>query len=204
MSYLKNNSEGNIWTPHKQQSLWVYISPTLLFAANFLFCCFLFFIIHVTFLLFPTNSLLGKSVPQLILFNTSLFFHIYFLPPLYHCLLPLLLPPPLYPAVLQPSSLSPSHIFTRAVLPTIRRHYCQLCHLRPPERLERRRGGDGTVPVEVGWVFMVERWSALQLFGHCHKAQCLITNKLWFNQWPEYCWMDRLQLSVSLLGGLNL
>lgn len=47
-------------------------------------------------------------------------------------------------------------------------------------------------------VYVVERWSALQLFGYCHKAQCLITNKLWFNQRSECFRMDRLQLSFSL------
>lgn len=50
------------------------------------------------------------------------------------------------PATLQPSSCSPLHICSRALLPTIRTHYCQLCHLRPPERQKKRRGGDGTVP----------------------------------------------------------
>lgn len=49
-------------------------------------------------------------------------------------------------------------------------------------------------------MYVVGRWSALQLSGYCHKALCLITNKRWFNQGPEYCWIDRLQLSSSLWG----
>lgn len=58
------------------------------------------------------------------------------------------------PAVRQPSSCSPLCIFTRAALPTIRTHYCQLCHLRPPEKQKKKRGGYGTLPMEVGWVCM--------------------------------------------------
>lgn len=52
------------------------------------------------------------------------------------------------------------------------------------------------MPVGVGrvGVYVLGRWSALQLFGYLHKAQCLITNKHWFNQGSKYCWMDRLEL----------
>ncbi len=53
-------------------------------------------------------------------------------------------------------------------------------------------------------VYVVGRWSALQHSGYCHKAQCLITNKHWFIQGPEYCRIDRLQLSSSLGGGSGM
>lgn len=51
-------------------------------------------------------------------------------------------------------------------------------------------------------MYVVGRWNALQLSGYCHKEQCLITNKHWFNQGPEYHWIDKLQLSSSLWGAL--
>lgn len=51
-------------------------------------------------------------------------------------------------------------------------------------------------------VFVVGRWNDLQLSGYYHKEQCLITNKHWFNQGPEYYWIDRLQLSSSLCSGV--
>lgn len=124
--------------------------------------------------LFPSNSmfnmlplLLVPSNPLLPSFFPSIPLHLYsvlssptslhFLPPLsltYILFLPPSLPPLLPPTIRQPSSRSPLRIFTRAALPTIRTHYCQLYHLRPPERQKKRRGGEGTVPVEVGWVSM--------------------------------------------------
>lgn len=145
----------------------------------------------------PSNSMPGMFIFLLFLKPPSSFL------PEFYLLLPYIfsLPPLLSPAVRQPSSRSPLRIFTRAALPTIRTHYCQLCHLRPPERQKQRRGGDGTVPKEWrgGRVVYVEgRWSALQHSGYSHKAQCLITNKHWFNQGPEYCRIDRQQLSSSL------
>lgn len=100
--------------------------------------------------LIPTFPMYSQFFPP---HPTSIFF--YLPPPLsaLHFLSPFL-PPLVSPAIWQPSSRSPLRIFTRAVLPTIRTHYCQLCHLRPPERQKKRRGGGGTVPVEVGLMCM--------------------------------------------------
>lgn len=38
-------------------------------------------------------------------------------------------------------TLYPLRIFTRTALPTIRTHYCQLCHLRSPESQKKGRMG---------------------------------------------------------------
>lgn len=48
--------------------------------------------------------------------------------------------PRVSPAKCQDRSLSPSCIFTRTALPTIRTHYCQMCHLRLPERQKQLMG----------------------------------------------------------------
>lgn len=48
----------------------------------------------------------------------------------------------LTPAVAPPNSSSLLRIFTCAVLPTFRTHYCQLCHLRPSEKKGEEGGGE--------------------------------------------------------------
>lgn len=57
----------------------------------------------------------------------------------------------------QEHSLYPLCIFTQAALPTIRTHYCQLCHLRSPE--SQKKGGWGsTVPMKLGSVCICTKW----------------------------------------------
>ena len=161
----------------------------------------------------PSVSVLSFSPPLhrpfSIIFHTSSILSsppsLYFYLPLLCLTFPPSLPPLLSPAVRQPSSSSPLRIFTRAALPTIRTHYCQLCHLRPPER-QKERGEEGTAPCQWMWGgcgvgAVAGTWSALQHSGYWHKAQCLITNKHWFNQGPQYCRMDRLPLSTPVCGG---
>lgn len=55
------------------------------------------------------------------------------------CFCPYGSPPPLPLCLLH--TLSPLCIFTRTALPTIRTHYCQLCHLRSPESQKKGRMG---------------------------------------------------------------
>lgn len=138
------------------------------------------YIIHVTILPFPPAFSVCHATSSVCFFLILPSFSIYpqFFPPLLLSPLPLpytppLLPPLLFPAELQPSSCSPLRIFTRAVLPTIRTHYCQLCHLRPPERQKKRRGGDGTVPVEVGRVCVRRGGGVLYSFLDTATKRCV-------------------------------
>lgn len=141
----------------------VYITPTLLSAVNSQLCSsfssssspfpLYFYACHVTF-----ACAFNPNLPHVFsILSSPPYLHFFFyLPPPFsalHFLSPFL-PPLVSPAIWQPSSRSPLRIFTRAVLPTIRTHYCQLCHLRPPERQKKRRGGGGTVPVEMGLMCM--------------------------------------------------
>lgn len=166
----------------------------ILFIPRSALAAFVFFVPSYLFLFFPvSSSILGMLFLLLVLliivfprFFPLRICSVLSCPPFFHFYLPVL-PPPFVPSLLSPavhlpSSCSSLHFFTRAALPTIRTHYCQLCHLRPPERQRKRRdrasgGGMG--------VYVVTRWVFLQLSGYCHKEQCLITNKHWFNQGSE-------------------
>lgn len=56
------------------------------------------------------------------------------------------------PGERQAHSLSPLCVFARTALPTIRAHYCQLCHLRLPERQEKM---DGATLCQKSWAWCV-------------------------------------------------
>lgn len=112
----------------KRGSVQTVSPPTLWLLSAAKFQCILLYLIS-TFFKSMMAVYLGSLIPFIPIYSQFLPFSIFAL----HF-------PPTSPLVSPAHSLSPLCVFTHTALPTIRTRYCQLCHLRLPERWKKWMG----------------------------------------------------------------